>query len=90
MVETKIGRRYRDRITGVVGTAKAKIKDPEGKLLAENAAPDGGHAYAEITLTQLRLEREHIEGSPESDATPDLPMAQDMRFYQDDRLEEVA
>ncbi len=70
MAETKIGKAYRDRITGVVGVATEKGEEP---------APRTGE---NPKRTQLRLAREHLDGSHEAQAA-------DMRWYDDDRLDPV-
>lgn len=67
MAEIIIGKTYRDTIHGAQGVAEAFVHDE-----AED-----------VDLTQLRLNREHLDGSH------DL-QAQDLRWYPNDRLELVA
>lgn len=54
---TKIGNSYRDKSTGVIGTAVAQITDPDGIAL-----PDG--TMIPITLTQLDLAPEFLNDVP--------------------------
>ncbi len=83
MVETVIGQKYRDRIKGLVGTATAKMVDPEGVH-----APDGRvlppGIFNPVSLTQLQLDKAHL-----GDMEDASPKGHDMTWYADDRLENI-
>ncbi len=84
---TEIGKRYRDRITGVIGAAMAQMVD-------ESPVTAGGKtAMARTPMTQLKLDPIHIEDHPDADLDSAeykaAPKAFDRRWYDDERLETV-
>ena len=72
---TKIGARYRNKVTGLTGTATAKASDPEGIIIGERP----NHRAVKIDLTQISLEKEHWAQS----------MHQNDLWHPDDELEPI-
>jgi hypothetical protein len=86
-METETGKRYRDRVTGVVGVAVDKMIDRSPVVV------NGKSVEVETPQTQLKLDALHIEGHPDVDQGSDeakaAPKAHQGRWYEDERLEDA-
>lgn len=82
----KIGKRYRDKIMGVVGEVIAGPEtDPEGKKVL-----DGGEwKFVPVTSWQMRLDDCHVENRADPVEHASEPKVHDKRWYAEERLEPV-
>lgn len=69
---TDVGAKYRNKASGVIGTAVAQGEDPEGIVAGGRAIP--------MAMTQLKLEPEHLDHSH-------VCQGHDMRWHPDVDLE---
>lgn len=77
-MQTEVGKKYRDKMTGAVGMATAQAMDHDRPLMQGVLLPQA----VDIPMTQIRLDPEHVEDA-------DGQRRHDNRWYPNDRLEQV-
>ena len=77
-MQTEIGKKYRDTMTGAIGTATGQCVDHDRPMVQGILLPNP----VDIPMTQIKLDPEHLDDA-------DGQRRHDNRWYPNDRLEET-
>lgn len=80
----EVGKRYRDKVHGVVGTVTELSVDPEGALVRDNT---GAFKFVPVNLARMTLDDQHVEARATPGEHDLIPKLHDKRWFDEERLE---